>query len=180
MKVDISPLRDEQKQTLREQDSWDSSQIDLESDSFSIEDPVRIDFTLTLEGDTILARGTYSTRLTMVCGRCLATYSDSLEGELEAMYLSSDEALRTAKEESDEALYFGRVRNETVDLGVVVRQDILVQCPMRPLCREDCEGLCPECGVNLNDEDCGHDQGNLDPRMEKFRDIAEGLDDFES
>jgi uncharacterized protein len=56
-----------------------------------------------------------------------------------------------------------------MDLTEPVRQALLVALPMRPLCREDCKGLCVVCGANLNYVDCGHRQEEADKRWDALR-----------
>lgn len=70
--------------------------------------------------------------------------------------------------EADEETYQGR----EIDLDPLVREQLLLALPGYPLCREDCKGLCPACGQDLNERDCGCDRHVPDPRwagLEKFR-----------
>jgi uncharacterized protein len=76
-------------------------------------------------------------------------------------------------EETDQSdLYIGNYSvDETIDVGTVIREDIVLNRPMQVLCEPNCEGLCPECGQNLNEGDCGHDQESVDPRLSKLQDM---------
>lgn len=58
-----------------------------------------------------------------------------------------------------------------LDIDKIVYNEILMDWPMKTLCKEDCRGICKKCGANLNEGDCGCDQVILDPRMEAIRDI---------
>lgn len=58
------------------------------------------------------------------------------------------------------------VPNEKLDLDELMREDILLELPTKFLCREDCKGLCPVCGKNLNDGSCGCSEHPKDPRLE--------------
>jgi uncharacterized protein len=64
--------------------------------------------------------------------------------------------------------------NHIMDLTEPVRQALLVAVDMRPLCREDCKGLCPECGGNLNEVDCGHEPVVEDGRWAALRELDLG------
>ena len=75
---------------------------------------------------------------------------------------------RGAEDEEDDTV-FKIDANHMMDLTEPVRQALLVAIPMRPLCREDCKGLCPECGANLNYIDCGHHQEAADNRWDALR-----------
>ena len=59
----------------------------------------------------------------------------------------------------------------TVDLDAPVTADILLSLPSKHLCREDCKGLCPKCGKNLNEGECGCDKRDIDPRWEALKGI---------
>jgi len=59
----------------------------------------------------------------------------------------------------------GFYREGELDLGEIVREQLLLNIPMRPLCGESCKGLCPHCGANLNETTCGCEQKSIDPRM---------------
>lgn len=61
----------------------------------------------------------------------------------------------------------------TLELDEVVITDILLSLPQKFLCREDCKGLCPHCGKNLNHGDCGCDKRQIDPRLEKLKQLME-------
>ena len=65
----------------------------------------------------------------------------------------------------DDALGLAEYRDEKIDLGEVVREQLYLALPMKPLCQEDCKGLCPVCGVNRNRETCSCQQEWVDPRM---------------
>ena len=67
----------------------------------------------------------------------------------------------------DEESYGGK----EIDLSPAVREQILLSVPASPLCREDCKGLCPKCGKDLNDGDCGCDRTALDPRWTALKGI---------
>lgn len=61
---------------------------------------------------------------------------------------------------------------KTIDLDPIVREQVLLALPVTVLCREDCKGLCPTCGQDLNDKDCGHsEKKEIDVRLAKLKDI---------
>lgn len=99
----------------------------------------------------VLVEGRVSARVQGECGRCLT----SVVQKIECPSL---------------ALFFENPREEELDVTGDVREELLLQLPMALLCSEDCRGLCPECGANLNDGDCscggaspsGEDSGDGD------------------
>lgn len=68
---------------------------------------------------------------------------------------------------------FIEVKNNELDLDGLVREDILLELPTKFLCKEDCKGLCPICGKNLNEGPCGCDTHQTDPRMEALRKLID-------
>ncbi len=58
-----------------------------------------------------------------------------------------------------------------MDLSPLIREQVLLALPTRPLCQEDCRGLCPHCGINLNRSACGCRVETVDPRLEALRSL---------
>ena len=70
-------------------------------------------------------------------------------------------------DDADQELFDGK----TIDLDPIVREQVLLALPMNVVCREDCRGLCIQCGQNLNETQCGHEQKVMDPRLAALKDI---------
>ena len=75
---------------------------------------------------------------------------------------------------------FGVGEDGFIDLNPLVRQLSLLEIPMQPFCRPDCQGLCKQCGHNLNDGDCGCEDDEIDPRLESLRTLLDTQPDSES
>ena len=91
------------------------------------------------------------------CDRCLAPYTKSYDIPLEHTLVTTLE-----NEENDD---FILLDNYQLDLTDLVMADILLELPYKSLCREDCRGLCPMCGKNLNEGLCGCNRKSVDPRL---------------
>lgn len=127
------------------------------------------------------ARG--KVELTVPCGRCLAPVSSVLPVDFELTLVPKDEyddaphaekdgntgrvAGSFEPEEAEEDVYNGKV----IDLDPLFREQLLLALPGYPVCREDCKGLCPVCGANLNDRECGCDRHVPDPRWAGLKDV---------
>jgi uncharacterized protein len=70
-------------------------------------------------------------------------------------------------EDADEEVFNGK----TIDLDPIVREQVLLALPMNAVCREDCKGLCAQCGQNLNEKQCGCEQKVIDPRLAPLMNI---------
>lgn len=124
------------------------------------ESPVEIEVTLTRLDDYCQASGGARGAIRLECGRCLKEYRQELEAEINASFIVKDEA---AEEVSDDDVYL--YDGVTIDLYQAVREQLLLMMPIKPLCGEDCKGLCPKCGQDLNLKDCGHRKNEVDSRF---------------
>jgi len=109
--------------------------------------------------DMVEVEGQVETVIRLSCSRCLESYDTSLVApfaltytrELPEVEAESDEEVEISAEEMGLILFEG----EEIDLREALQEQVLMALPFRPLCREECKGLCPQCGANLNDGDCG-------------------------
>jgi uncharacterized protein len=103
----------------------------------------------------ILVKGALNTEMELTCSRCLTEFVCPLRLELEEEYFPTIDILTGAPvTPPDEPGAFTIDQNNTIDLTEAMRQYTLLAIPMKPLCQEDCAGLCPTCGANLNQEQC--------------------------
>lgn len=96
----------------------------------------------------LLVEGDFSGRTIIECVRCLTDFSQPLHWEFTELYAF------TKKSVTDSGLLLPE--DAHLDLEPLLRDYALLEVPIKPLCREDCKGLCPVCGENLNERDCGH------------------------
>ena len=110
-------------------------------------------------GQTIDVRGKFQTVVELECGRCLKSYVMPVESDIEeSLPLEGQPWAPLAAESEQEELPEDEVEplfvDNMLDLGEYLRQSILIDVPIKPLCDEVCKGLCPRCGINLNDQTC--------------------------
>lgn len=124
-------------------------------------DPVVLDLHLDSVVEGILVRGTLGFTAELPCARCLVP--QRTERTVDVAELFIDPARRV---EGDDDPGYELIDDLTaIDLSVMVRDALVVDVPLRVLCREDCQGLCPTCGTDRNLTDCGHRPGDEpDPR----------------
>ncbi len=114
--------------------------------------------TFTNSGRHIVARGVFRTTVEMECSRCLRMHRVEVELPIEEELPMAGRAIEMGEEEVEEEL--PEEENEPLfvdgifDLTELLRQSILVAMPIKPLCSEECKGLCPHCEKNLNDGPC--------------------------
>ncbi len=141
--------------------------FDLEREGVSLEGPVRVEGTLLRAREEVYFRGSLTTRLSLLCSRCVARFSTPVEEEMTVNFLPfsrapSEEEVELSSEELDISLYEGGL----IELQGAVRDQLSLAVPMKPLCREDCKGLCPICGAELNKGPCGCQEDARDPRLQ--------------
>jgi DUF177 domain-containing protein len=116
--------------------------------------------------------GRVTATLELNCGRCLEAFTLPVDAEVDLTYLpdphdAAAEEVELEEEDLTTAYYHGHL----LDLGEMLREQFYLALPMRPLCREDCQGLCPQCGTNLNQGTCACDARWEDPRLAGLRAI---------
>jgi uncharacterized metal-binding protein YceD (DUF177 family) len=121
-------------------------------------------------GSDLFFRGRFQGDVSGNCARCLESYLFTLGKDFTFVLKPHDGATEDG-ELSEEDLSFGFYEREEVDLAPLVRETMILALPTKPLCREDCRGLCPRCGANRNGGECGCRQEWSDPRLEVLRDL---------
>ncbi|AAK79710.1 Predicted Zn-finger-like protein, possible nucleic acid binding [Clostridium acetobutylicum ATCC 824] len=98
----------------------------------------------------------------LTCSRCLQKFPYDIDLEI-------DEKFTDNPENKDDEVIF--INNYEVDINEIVENNIILSLPIKKLCREDCKGLCPMCGTNLNISTCNCHEDNIDPRFAKLKDL---------
>jgi uncharacterized protein len=119
--------------------------------------PIHLDAHIRKVGHEIAIEGRLSTRIEVVCARCLKPHDEVLDETFEVVFFPQPES---SGQEDEVELTEGELdcyyyEGETISLLEVVRDQILLMLPVKPLCQPECAGLCPKCGKNLNLGPCG-------------------------
>ncbi len=101
--------------------------------------PVKYDLEISSAIGGTVVRGGISTPIVFHCGRCMQEFKREFEAEVCHFYDKSEA--------------------EELDIAEDIREDILLEVPMNPICSEDCKGLCLKCGADLNKKSCKCDKG---------------------
>ncbi|HEY8339106.1 MAG TPA: DUF177 domain-containing protein [Egibacteraceae bacterium] len=132
---------------------------DLELPLAAVDGPLQISGVLESVVDGILVRGTLRAPLVLTCARCLAEIHQDATAEVAELY-SSPERL-----DPDDELDPGyEIIEERIDLDTLLRDALIPAVPYQPLCRPDCAGLCPTCGIDRNTATCDCADTTIDPR----------------
>ncbi len=124
-----------------------------------------LNFKVTLKHiakDEIMIEGISSTTLIIPCDRCTKEVRMDINTEFSRnIYLHNDE---------EDSAY---IDGANLNLRELINQEMIDKYPRKVLCSDECKGLCPTCGVNLNNKNCTCDRGQIDIRMAQFKDLLE-------
>lgn len=147
---------------------------------FSFDSPVEADVEVNRSDEYVSVRVTISARVSAACSRCLEPGGVAINGELRYLYtLRSNLERETSSEKEregevdDEEIIAVSSWDEIINLGELAWETLITSLPPAVQCSEDCRGLCPECGANLNKTQCGCKKETGDPRFEKLRKLLQ-------
>lgn len=157
MKVEIKDIGPPGLRVTRRLDDAATRKLLQEGEFELLAEPagVEVDLTLYLAEEAVVARGRVSGHFSVVCGRCLGICTITVdEPEATLTFLPPAELGPEEEELSAEDLDTAFHDGDTLDLAPMVREQLLLAIPITPLCDEECLGLCPSCGKNLNEGSC--------------------------
>src|SRR5712692_7589432 len=135
------------------------------------------DVSLTVEKDreAVLVTGTLLVRVPLQCGRCLAPYTVTVSPEVDARFVPGSQGRGEERELGSDDLETDVYDSGVVYLAGLLETETTLALPMKPLCKDECRGLCPTCGVNRNMSDCRCEVTAADPRWAPLRTLAARL-----
>lgn len=148
------------------QGTLDTKEIFRNSPEYIPLGPLEFDVTAHAADDRIQVSGQLSCSVRMQCSRCLDPIEEKIELPFEEQFRIVEDG-NVEMNADDEAV---PIQGERVDLAPFLAEELVVQLPYAPLCKEDCKGLCPKCGTNLNEQSCGCDTVIVDPRLAALQD----------
>lgn len=135
----------------------DQESFSLGDHTFMLPEGISYNLVLTNAGEGILVTGIVKAQAEGVCDRCLDPAHLDLSAEVDEYFLFEEpQAISEEQSDEEEGVDFSLVSDEdTIDVSEALLSALLMETPYIVLCREDCKGLCPNCGANLNEQDCG-------------------------
>jgi uncharacterized protein len=175
MLLDLSRLRDGAEERIAR--TWPVSAFEG-SEDFTVAEPVSFDAIVRKDKQAYRLVGRAVTTLELSCSRCTEPFRVPVEATFDLRYLPHRENVGGAQgkhgkadehEIQEDDLGTAFYRDETIDLGELVREQFYLALPMKPLCADACKGLCSQCGTNLNRGTCDCRTEWQDPRFEKLK-----------
>lgn len=143
--------------------------VDLGTDVIGVPEGTDLELDLRLEAvmEGVLVSGTARGRATGECVRCLGDVDQEIEVDLQELYVYPGRS----PEGSDDEDELRELQDDLIDLEPALRDAVVLALPFQPVCREDCPGLCSECGARLAD-DPDHHHESADPRWAALQGIV--------
>jgi uncharacterized protein len=175
MILDVAKIREPRQRIER----TDEPSVFGQDDAFRIVAPVELHADLRKDHEKVRLTGRLRTALELECGRCLEGYALPVDTTFDLLYLPatdmpSQPGEREVEEDDLDTAFY---RDGVIDLAGLVREQLYLALPMKPLCQEGCRGLCPECGTNLNSGACSCTPAWEDPRLAPLKALVRNKPD---
>jgi uncharacterized protein len=135
--------------------------------------PVKAHLELTKAHSEIIVTGNVTAELELECSRCLKKYRSIMSEAVNVVYHPISEIMTDRHELKDDEMDMGFYKGEELDLRELVREQVMLNIPMKPLCSENCKGFCPQCGTDLDTGSCSCETKKIDSRLEVLKKLLE-------
>lgn len=169
-RLDDIPAKGLQETFLREETWLDERLAGDKRRGLRLAGAIAVHLGLLRSGRTVIVRSRIEARVEWLCARCLEPLSLHLASEYTTNLKPNPgtpwpEEIELSREDLETEFYQG----EEIDVTSLVQDQVLLALPAKAVCREECRGLCPHCGKNLNRETCTCPERGVDPRLEVLR-----------
>jgi uncharacterized protein len=135
--------------------------------------PATVNGKIRLAGNEVFVNGHVDTRTQVECDRCLKPVEIPVDADFELEYITGSEYETSSAAELTEAeMSVSVFDGEVIDVDEIVKEQVLLAVPTRMLCREDCKGICPECGEDRNTGECSCVTSDIDPRWAALKNLT--------
>ena len=160
MKLDISELLKKSIEEFSFDLSFEMNSINRDEYKINLKAPIKIKGKAINNGNVVDAKGTFSILFEVQCSRCLEVFEHFLNVDFEETF---------SKSVNDEEFY--PIIEDIMILDDMVIDNLILSMPIRLLCNDECKGLCPNCGVNLNKVDCDCEKETVNPKFAVLKDL---------
>jgi uncharacterized protein len=174
MLLDVAKIREPHLRV----DRTDEASAFAPEEDYRVVEPVRLAAGLRKDHEKVRITGRVATTLELACSRCLEGFRVPVDATFDLMYLPATSEPTVGEQEVEEDdLGTSYYRDGVIDLEDLVREQLFLALPMKPLCQDACRGLCTECGTNLNTGTCGCTHAWEDPRLAPLKALTRTNDD---
>ena len=165
MKIELKRTSEDFSQELHQEEGPEA--FGLKAEGVTFEKPIKVELSVTKSQDQLICQGKVRTLAKMECSRCLTEYEESLSSDVDFVVDLAGN-LEGVKSE-DEGYFIADPSSAFFEIDDLVREAIILSLPIKPLCSEDCKGLCPICGTDLNRSQCDCVKEKTDPRWDQLK-----------
>jgi len=187
MQLDLTRIREAETPFAK---VFEPEALAVEGDPFRITGPVELTMVVHKDADRYRLVGQVRGQLELACSRCLEPFAMTFEPAFDLRYLpqhlnvgghrdaadededhEDEDGAATGGEVGDGDLTTSFYGDDQIDLVQLIREQMFLAMPMKPLHSDDCRGLCPTCGANLNETTCDCRTEWIDPRLAPLRNL---------
>jgi len=163
MKYDLTQLISQRVNEIEVDTTFTFTKDDdlLKNEGFTV-NPIEVSGTIKSDGRRLTLDVKYTSTWRYLCSRCLEETDYVVAGEIKRSIVKDGN-------DGDDGIVV--VESTVIDLYDVIYNDIVLNLPGQVICDDECKGLCPDCGINLNSGDCKCSQEEIDPRLAKLKNL---------
>ena len=165
MKIIISDIQDEGL-VLDLEEKFEAEEVSLLS-------PVRAHLELTKQHSEVIVEGSLNAELEFECSRCLKKFRRVMDVSVNVVYHPVKELGDDRHGLKDDEMDMGFYQGDELDLQELIREQVMLNIEMKPLCDENCRGICSQCGTDLNTDTCSCETKKIDSRLEVLKKLLE-------
>jgi len=166
MKMDLSRLHDENVSSIVFNGQIQKDEIDIDGRRIRFIEPIKHKGEIHKADEDYLINLDIKYKYEEICGRCLEPFVREERAFLSGKLVKKTDDIM--EDEEGEIIYY---TDEKLDLTEEIITMVYLSLPMKPLCKEDCKGICPQCGANLNVQECNCIAEDIDPRFAVLKDL---------
>ena len=160
MKVQISDIISGKDRSKNLNYTFEIPRFDFEGDTIKSIGSCEVIGVISSDSDMLILSAKIKANLEMICSRCLDTFIYPIDIDIEERFTTNSES------QDDEAVI---VLDDVLDITEIVETSIISTLPIKRICKDDCKGLCQECGCNLNLNTCSCNKEDVDIRFEALK-----------
>ncbi len=166
MKIDLSDLHEKDVSSITLEGEIKKDFLDINGRKICFIEPIKYDGAIYKAGKDKIVHVNISYTYREICGRCLEPFIKTETAVLSGQLVRQQDDI--LEDEIEEAIHY---EDDEIDLTEDIINTIVLSLPMKPLCSEECKGMCPRCGANLNKEKCDCVVEDIDPRLAILKDL---------
>jgi uncharacterized protein len=163
--------------------SFEPGDIDFTESDLRQSGPLSWTVSAERAGEEIRINGTFDGAVELNCSRCLEPARCGISRSFELFFREHDEEIIDEDDDvelTDDDMRTSYFVGTQMDIGDIIREQVLLSLPMKVLCKVECKGLCPVCGTNLNINTCNCSVERFSPHIDKLQDIKKRLEERSS